>query len=338
MRVSGRLAMLSLSVLAWTSASACSDAGALSAGGHHVTGPYRHGNLSVFLIHGPERTPGRPLLTLQEAIEMKKVVVHETGQVNELAVENVSVDADVYIQSGDIVKGGRQDRMISQDFIVPARSGKMPIASFCVEQGRWRGRGSESTQAFNSSSEQAAGKALKMAARRADQGEVWRQVAAAQDRLSASLGAPVAASESASSLQLTLEHGKVKAGAEEYVRALSARGLGKDVVGCAFAVNGRLSSAEIYGSRALFRKLWPKLLKAAAVEAIAEQRNGPDAAAPRAADVKAWLEGADGARAEEKDLSPRMKVLTREAVHTVLFETRDREGRDEWLHRSYLAK
>ena len=94
----------------------------------------------------------------------EKVVVHETGQVNELAVENVSADADVFIQSGDIVKGGRQDRMIAQDFVVPARSGKMPIASFCVEQGRWSRRGSEQSHAFAASSDQVAGKALKMAA------------------------------------------------------------------------------------------------------------------------------------------------------------------------------
>jgi hypothetical protein len=113
-------------------------------GGQRITGPFTHGNLSVFLIHGGGRASGRPLITLQEAMAQKKVVVHETGQVNELAVENVSADADVYIQSGDIVKGGRQDRMISQDFIVPARSGKVPIASFCVEQGRWSRRGTES--------------------------------------------------------------------------------------------------------------------------------------------------------------------------------------------------
>src|SRR5262245_64584891 len=86
-------------------------------GGPRITWPFTHGNLSVFLIHGKGQSSGRPLLTLQEAIAQKKVVVHETGQVNELSVENVSADADVYIQSGDIVKGGRQDRLISQDFI-----------------------------------------------------------------------------------------------------------------------------------------------------------------------------------------------------------------------------
>jgi ARG/rhodanese/phosphatase superfamily protein len=307
--------------------------------GQRISGPFTHANLSVFLIHGPGRSSGRPLVTLQEALAQKKVVVHETGNVNELAVENVSADADVYIQSGDIVKGGRQDRMIAQDFIVPARSGKMPIASFCVEHGRWSRRGNEAAHAFNGSSDQVAGKALKMAARRdGDQGRVWQEVAANQAKLSKSLGAPVAAAESASSFQLTLENAKVTAGVEDYVRALSARGLApKDVVGCAFAVNGQLSGAEVYASRELFERLWPKLLKAAAVEAIAEQ--GGVKAAPRApADVRQWMAEADRAGAQEKAVGPRVKLRTREAPANVVFETLDTEDKDGVLHKSYVAK
>ena len=306
--------------------------------GPTITGPFTHGNLSVFLIHGRGRSSGRPLLTLQEAITQKKVVVHETGQVNELAVENVSADADVYIQSGDIVKGGRQDRMIAQDSVVPARSGKMPIASFCVEQGRWSRRGSEAAHAFAASSDQVAGKALKMAARRdGDQGGVWREVAANQDKLSRNLGAPVAAAESASSYQLTLESARVTAGVDEYVRALSARARGTDVVGCAFAINGKLSGAEVYASGELFARLWPKILKAAAVEAIAEQ--GAAAAAPPApAGVRQWMAEADRAGSQEKTLSPRVKLRTREAPANVVFETLDTEDKDGVLHKSYLAK
>jgi hypothetical protein len=306
--------------------------------GQRITGPFTHANLSVFLIHGRGRAAGRPMVTLQEAIAQKKVVVHETGQVNELAVENVSSDADVYIQSGDIVKGGRQDRMIAQDFVVPARSGKMPIASFCVEQGRWSRRGSEQAHAFAGSNDQVAGKGLKMAARKhADQGRVWQEVAAAQDKLSKNLGAPVGAAESASSLQLTLENTRVKAGVDAYLRALEGRGVGRDVVGCVFAVNGRLSSAEVYASRELFARLWPKLLKAAAVEAIAEQGTAV-ATPPGEADVRRWMAEADGARADEKTISPRVKVLTREAKDNVVFETLDAERKEGYLHRSYVAK
>src|ERR1700745_3773875 len=106
-----------------------------------ISGPYAGNNLTVFLIHGPDTLTGKPLLTLQEALEQKKIIVHETGQVNELAVENLARDQPVYIQFGDIVKGGRQDRIIANDLIVPPRSGKMAVVSFCVEQGRWSQRG-----------------------------------------------------------------------------------------------------------------------------------------------------------------------------------------------------
>ena len=78
---------------------------------------------------------GKTFLTLQEAMVQKKVVVYETKSVNELSIQNIS-DEDIYVQSGDIVKGGQQDRMIGVDLIVPRRSGKMPIAAFCVEHGQ----------------------------------------------------------------------------------------------------------------------------------------------------------------------------------------------------------
>jgi ARG/rhodanese/phosphatase superfamily protein len=163
-------------------------------------------------------------------------------------------------------------------------------------------------------------------------------VAANQAKLSRNLGAPVAAAESASSFQLTLEHAKVTAGVDEYVRALSAHGLqGKDVVGCAFSVNGKLSGAEVYASRELFARLWPKLLKAAAVEAIAEQGSAK-AAPPAPSDVRKWMGEADRAGAEEKAVGPRVKLRTREASASVVFETLDTEKKDALLHRSYVAK
>ena len=105
-----------------------------------ISGPYTHDNLSIFLLHGKSGEAGAKLLTLQEAMDQQKVVVFETGQVNELSIENRS-NQDVYIQSGDIVKGGRQDRVLVTDLVLPAHSGKLPIAAFCVEHGRWTKRG-----------------------------------------------------------------------------------------------------------------------------------------------------------------------------------------------------
>src|SRR5258707_6565192 len=108
---------------------------------YRLSGPYTHKNLTTFLVHGRDLVKGKIPLTLQEALAQKKVVVYETQDVNELAIENRS-NEDVYVQAGDIVKGGQQDRMLAVDLIVPPHSGKLPIAAFCVESGRWTRRGS----------------------------------------------------------------------------------------------------------------------------------------------------------------------------------------------------
>src|SRR5258705_5072243 len=123
-------------------------------------------------------------ITLQEALAQKKVIVYETKEVNELAIKNLS-NQDVYVQAGDIVRGGDQDRMISVDFIVPPRSGRMPIAAFCVESGRWSKRGNEEARVFSSSENSVATKELKLAAKSANsQQAVWENVSVAQQKLS----------------------------------------------------------------------------------------------------------------------------------------------------------
>lgn len=238
-----------------------------------VAEPVTHSNLTVFFLRGKDTIPaGHTFLTLQEAIEQKKLVVHETGTVNELSVENVSADADVFIQTGDIVRGGRQDRLMAMDMVVPPKSGKLPIASFCCESGRWQQRGRESAGEFNKSDKQAGNKDVKLALNAArDQGQVWDKVKQAQMKLSKNVGKPVAAGESPSSYQLTLEDKDLLAKIDTYVKAIKPALEGKDdVIGFVIAINGKVEGAEVYGSAALFKKLWPKLLEGAATDALAE--------------------------------------------------------------------
>src|ERR1041384_7678698 len=68
-------------------------------GEYRLEGPFTHGNLSVFLIHGQDKIKGS-FLTLQEALVQRKVLVRETREVNELSIENISTE-EVYVQSGD---------------------------------------------------------------------------------------------------------------------------------------------------------------------------------------------------------------------------------------------
>src|ERR1044072_4566416 len=171
---------------------------------YRLSGPYTHKNLTVFLVHGKDQT-NRTFLTLQEALAQKKVKVYETRDVNELAIRNFS-NQDVYVQAGDIVRGGDQDRMISIDFIVPPRSGRMPIAAFCVESGRWSKRGDEQSAWLSSSENVAATRELKLAAKSANSQEaVGENVSAAQRKLSRNVGAVVNASVSTTSYVLSVD-------------------------------------------------------------------------------------------------------------------------------------
>lgn len=310
----------------------------IQAGDYRLTGPYTHKNLSIFLVHGKSVIKAKSFLTLQEALVQKKIVVYETKSVNELSIQNFS-DEDVFVQSGDIVKGGQQDRMIGVDLIVPPRSGKLPISAFCVEHGRWSGRGNERVGSFSSSYDAATTKEIKLAAKRStSQGEVWRSVTVAQDKLSRNVGARVNSAVSESSLQLAVENKKVQDTADSYIRALSnIPNDSNDVIGYVFAINGKVNSADIYGSNVLFKKLWPKLLKANAMEAIAELQDGKFVP-PSAANVQGFLSDSEKAKGSDKDVNARVNLLTREDGENILFETRDKQEKGAWIHRNYIKK
>ena len=230
---------------------------------YRISAPYSYRNLTIFLIHGRDQNNKSNVMTLQEAMERKLFVVYETSEVNELEVENLSKTQDVFIQSGDIVKGGKQDRVLAVSIIVPARSGRVKIEAFCVESGRWQKRGSEDSTKFTSSNDRIVTKELKIAANATrSQQEVWDKVNEAQGRLSSNVGATVNSAASRSSLQLSLENNQVVASVDEYVKELSGIAYGRsDVIGYAFAINGKLNSADIYVSNALFKKVWLKNLK-----------------------------------------------------------------------------
>src|SRR6476659_10830352 len=117
---------------------------------YRVTGPVIHENLAIYLVRGKSAAGPVPL-TLGEALVKGAVKVHETGNVNELQIENLGGD-DVFVQSGDIVKGGQQDRVLTVSLLLPPKSGRIPIASFCVEQGRWTARGKEDVKTFATAS------------------------------------------------------------------------------------------------------------------------------------------------------------------------------------------
>jgi hypothetical protein len=324
-----------LSLWAWPPASAAPPAPAAPL---RISGPYVYENLDVYLVHGRDHLAGRKPVPLARALAENRVIVRETGSVSQLTIENLS-DEEVYVQAGEIVKGGRQDRVLSMDLVLPPKSGRVDVGSFCVESGRWQKRGPEAADRFASSEASLAHKDLKMANYRGLQGEVWSNVQRVQEKLASNLGGEVRGAQSASSLQLTLENDRVRKGVEGYMRALAPLlEAHPDAVGYAFAIGGVLNSAELYGSPALFRELWPKLIRASAVEAVAERRNGAAHTPPGLDVVRGLLEKADEGAVSEKPATAGTRTIARETSSRVVIETQETARKDAWIHRSYLKK
>src|SRR5262249_24533546 len=181
-----------------------------------VSGPYTHENLTVFLLHGKDQDD-RDYLTLDQGLDKKLVAISEKqqAQVGELQIENKS-DRYLFLQEGDRLKGGQQDRIIVTSLIVPPRSGKLPVPSFCIEQSRWHGGA-----AFGSTDNKAlAGKEVRAAAKvtpaRGGQQAVWERVAQQKAQAKMRLGA----SNATSSLNEALESPQVKKLCEACAKAL----------------------------------------------------------------------------------------------------------------------
>jgi hypothetical protein len=292
--------------------------------------PYSHDNLTIFLVHGQDRFHGKNYLTLPEAIEQKKFVIHETQSVNQLSMENLSADSEVLILSGDILKGGQQDRIAQYDMLVPAKSGKMPLPAFCVEHTapRWMARLDASNSMFATSPAQTTSNTIRLAARlKTNQAEVWDAISKSQDQLSANAGVDVKAKYSVSSLALSLDAKPVREATEKYVTQLSSVPHEKrDVIGYVYVINGKIYGADVYGSAELFRKVWPRLLKANATEAFAELQKGRAFAPVRRAAVRGFLAEAERGKKSIQDVGHGVRQITNDNARNVLFETREKKG------------
>ncbi|MBN2191320.1 MAG: hypothetical protein JW751_00765 [Polyangiaceae bacterium] len=193
-----------------------------------------------------------------------EVVPDDGPRVGTLAVENRG-EVAIYVLAGTVVKGGNQDRQIAQDFVVPPGE-TVPVDAFCVERGRWQEeRGGVATQGRFAALEQLANTNVRAAAQfKQDQGAVWSQVAevnranrkeAGTGTLMATLDAPDVAA------QRTALAGAVK----EYL----ARGKApEDLVGVAYAVDGRIKGVRWFANHSLFSLFEETLINTAAVDAV----------------------------------------------------------------------
>lgn len=182
------------------------------------------------------------------------------GEVNELYIENGSRDT-IFLLAGEVVLGGKQDRVLASDMVLPPNSGKVSLPVFCVEPGRWSyhssGRGF--SEYYSVSSNKIRGKAVKDK----NQYEVWEAVEEVTDKQDAKSGSGTyAALEDADDYTKSLV---------EYSEFFNTRF--KQLVNCIgfVGVTGdRIIGCDIFATPDLFAKQCDNLLDAYITEAISE--------------------------------------------------------------------
>ena len=302
------------------------------AAGFTLEGPFTHANLTVYVVRG-STSDAREYITLDEGLAGRTVAVREKGtragqdqaEVNTLEIENRS-DKWLFLQAGDIVKGGKQDRTIVTDLTLAPHSGPQPIEAFCVEHGRWTpsGHGLD----FQNNPGIVSGSSLK----RAIQGEksqprVWEEVARAEGlavKAAQAVGVPLAAGATLSSTgtyNAIAENKTLGVNRDAYVTALlpPVRKY-TNAVGLAIAINGKVTSADVYASPALFQRLSGKLLSSYALEALLARDASQQVTAPTPPQVIAFLSKLGAARASNEMVGKSMQRSTRETDEAVMYE------------------
>ena len=281
---------------------------------YKVLPPIHHGNLTVFPVVSAVSHNTQQFLTLDEGLRSGEVVVTESGsirplmrgrvipirpsgaQVNQLVLINNS-KRPLILLAGEIVTGGKQDRVIGKDRIVPAESDPIDLSVFCVEPGRWTGTASFGVSGGagggvgggSFSSPMASPKVRAKAMGDKDQAQVWNEVRNAQVEVTSKISAPAAvAVQGTTSYARVMENVEVKkqvdavaAPMEREYRSLIQQLRDQNAVGVVVAVNGQIIWADMFASTDLLEKYWPKLVRSYAAEAFVSP------AKDRETDVKA---------------------------------------------------
>jgi hypothetical protein len=212
--------------------------------------------------------------------------------------------------AGEIVTGGKQDRVIGKDRIVPAESDPIDLGVFCVEPGRWvEANGSNEFSGGRASGAVFASPAVRGSAMSAkNQQQVWDNVGRSKDGLAAAVPRSAAAEvTSMSSYARVMDnkevHEKVDSVAEPVQRNYESviRQLrDKNAVGVVVAVNGEIVWADLFASTQLLQKYWPKLVRSYATEAVVTRAKGGEAS-PK--DAQSFLDNLQG-RHQTADTEP----------------------------------
>lgn len=335
--------------------------------------PLTHSNLTVFPVLADASTAGADLITLDEGLRTGKVIITELGangrsrtinrrrisddaEVNRLALTNKSGKALVLI-AGEMIVGGKQDRIVGHDCIIEASNIPVPLDVFCVEHGRWsgsaafgegvtagrasghgRGLGSGSGTGTGPGSRGSMGEPVSIVAPMAvpnirekaqaskSQGEVWTAVAntVARNFTTTETG----------NLTSVYKDKRVNTKLGGYERAFRYRLAGANIVGVVVAVGDKIISADVFANHSLFRAYWPKMLKSYALEAVSAAT--VSAKQVSRTDAEVFLARVQGDSTESREAAYRL-AENQSSAHAS-FELEDTRKTPTLIHFNRVAK
>jgi hypothetical protein len=294
---------------------------------YKVLAPATQGNLTVFPVVADFVRDTKNLITLDEGLRSGQVVITENGgpaglqrrrqgheiwpermpmpaqataTVNQLVLVNNS-GRPLLLLAGEIVTGGKQDRVVGKDRIIGPNSDPVALGVFCVEPHRWV-ETSSSFGGFNPSMAQPSVRQKAQSAK--DQQQVWEEVA--KSRAAVATVAPMAAqaingsSSYATAMQNSYVQKELDAVAQPIDQSYEKlmKGLRtQQAVGAVISINGEVVWVDVFANPALLEKYWPKLIRSYAAEAIASRgRRGRIATVPSIKEAQAFLDAMDARR------------------------------------------
>jgi hypothetical protein len=258
--------------------------------GLKVLAPMVHGNLALYPVVANHTNDSSMLMTLDEGIRSGEVTMTEAGderglvrpgqrvpprrggaEVNRLVLVNNS-KKPLLLLAGEIVTGGKQDRVIGADRIVPPDSPPIDLSVFCVEPGRWVA----SSANFGSMGAQMAQPSVRTPAMAEhNQQRVWENVRTSNTSIAAGLS-----TSAAEQVEVTTSYAKVfsnkevaaavnsEYGGAEGERAMLRELKEKGAVGVVVTINGEVAWADVFASTDLLARYWPKLVRSYVAEAM----------------------------------------------------------------------
>lgn len=255
--------------------------------------PQSYGGLTVFPLLDRGRPGGSGIRTLDEALAREWLDLREQDEarVGSVSVRN-RASRPVLLMGGEILLGGRQNRIVREDVLLRPDSGWVSVPVYCGEQERWAGP----EPVFKSGGTLVDPALRRMGALGESQDGVWSEI---RGRLGeAGAAAPTR------SYQQVYEHDRVRARLDDYVAGMR-RFREPRAVGLAVACGPRLLGCDLFADPELLERLWDKICRSYAVEPVLRPPMPPGRGdrgwlpGPGRESVRAFLDAAARARFDE---------------------------------------